>query len=558
MMGSADAETRRSDTISLRQPLDIPLLLSGNFGELRRNHFHSGIDFKTQGSIGHKVFAVDDGYVSRVSVSPWGFGRAVYITHPATGLTTVYGHLDSFSPEIDNKVRDLQYEKESFSIDVYFEPGEISVSRGSVIALSGNSGSSGGPHLHFDVRDASTENPLDPLEYYRKQIKDNVAPEVRQLAIYPINGGVINNDTKAVYRQPDGTLSFTAWGDIVPGIKAYDRMTGTQNIYGVKYLTLLQDGDTIYHRHIDRYSFDDTRAIHTIINNKDLIENNSWIMTTNVADSNPLPYMINAKNKGIITINEERPYIFTWILGDEHGNSTRKEFTVTGKKKLISSPVAKGQLALWDADNLIESEDIYVEIPEGALYDNTFFEIYNDTSFPLINTSSKTLLNKRYNSKIVRIGDKHIPLAKGVTLSIPVENDTLSNKQQYCLVCLNGVKPVAVTSTYSDGLITGQLYNCGDYAVTVDNTPPLIQPVDKARWRSSGNIKFKISDNLSGIQSWRGEIDGKFALFELDGKTGTLSLNIKKNSGYVPEKPGKISLIVTDACGNTSSFAGAI
>lgn len=147
---------------SLAKPLDIPLILSGNFGELRNNHFHSGLDFKTQGRIGFPVHSAADGYVSRVVVSPWGFGRAVYITHPELGITTVYGHLDSFSPAIDRRVRDIQYEREQFSVDLSFKPGEIPVTKGERIATSGNAGSSGGPHLHMDVRDTESEDPLDP------------------------------------------------------------------------------------------------------------------------------------------------------------------------------------------------------------------------------------------------------------------------------------------------------------------------------------------------------------------------------------------------------------
>ena len=163
----------------LSKPLNIPLFLSGNFGELRNNHFHSGIDLKTQGRIGLPVFSVDDGYVSRIVVSPWGFGRAVYVTHPASGLTTVYGHLDSFSPKIDKTIRRMQYEREQFSIDCEFKPDELPVKRGETIGKSGNAGSSGGPHLHLDVRDTSTGEAIDPLPYFRRHITDNVAPEVR-------------------------------------------------------------------------------------------------------------------------------------------------------------------------------------------------------------------------------------------------------------------------------------------------------------------------------------------------------------------------------------------
>ena len=222
-------EPRRSDTVRLASPLDIPFYLAGNFAELRKNHFHSGIDFKTQGRTGLPVHSADDGYVSRVSVSPWGFGRAVYVTHPSTGLTTVYGHLEAFSPTIDKRVRAEQYARETFSIDLSFKPDEFPVKRGEVIARSGNAGSSGGPHLHMDVRDTQSGDPLDPLEYYHDRITDNVAPQVRQLAVFPADGGTVEGSTTSPRMlAPEAFATpVNAWGRIYPGIKAYDRMTGT-------------------------------------------------------------------------------------------------------------------------------------------------------------------------------------------------------------------------------------------------------------------------------------------------------------------------------------------
>lgn len=534
------APARRSDGVSLRSPLDIPLQLAGNFGELRRNHFHSGIDFKTQGRTGFPVHAVDDGYVSRASVSPWGFGRAVYVTHPSTGLTTVYGHLEAFSPEIDKLVRDRQYELETFTIDVEFEPGQLPVKRGDVIARSGNAGSSGGPHVHFDVRDTQSGDPLDPLEYYRTRIQDNVPPEVRKIALYPADGGIVDGSTdKGVYRRPAEAASFEAWGDVVPGILAYDRMTATSNIYGVKYLTLLQEGDTVYNRVIDRFSFDDTKAIHTIINNADLENKSEWIMTTRVAQSNPLPYMVKAKNKGIVTIDSARTYKFEWILEDEHGNRTRKPFQIVGKKQPVPGALAHGQLMLYDADNATEVAGMYLEVPAGALYDNTFVDV---SSSPSAN----------YLSNIFSIGSPEVPLGKTIDVFIPLTADTLANKRQYCLVRLSGNGRSAVEATYAGAGMQARLSRFGRYAVASDSTAPTITPINKAKWRATGTVKFKITDNLSGIESWRGEIDGRWALFELDGKTATLSFEIDPQR--FPGTNHDVKLTVTDACGNTETF----
>jgi hypothetical protein len=238
-------------------------------------------------------------------------------------------------------VRDEQYSRETFSIDLNFAPDEIPVNRGEIIGISGNAGSSGGPHLHMDVRDTATENPLDPLEYYRDRISDNIAPQVRQLALFPAEGGVVENSTSAPKLLSPETFStpIHAWGRVYPGIKAYDRMTGTSNIYGIKYLTLTVDGDTIYNRVIDRFSFDTTKAINTLVHYPETVTSGSWIMTTRIPASNPLPDIVKAHNNGIIDINEERPYNLEWIMRDEHGNVERQSMTIIGKRTIIPAEI---------------------------------------------------------------------------------------------------------------------------------------------------------------------------------------------------------------------------
>jgi hypothetical protein len=195
-------------------PLDIPLFLSGNFGELRNDHFHSGLDFKTQGGTGFPVKSVKGGFISRISVSPYGFGRAVYIDHP-DGTTSVYGHLERFNQKIESAVADSQYVKESFAVNLFFSALEFPVKQGEVVAYSGNSGSSGGPHLHFELRNTKSEKTFDPLPYLKNKLKDSRPPEIRSLIFVPqpgkgsVNGGVnkqvidIVKDKNGKYRRPE-------------------------------------------------------------------------------------------------------------------------------------------------------------------------------------------------------------------------------------------------------------------------------------------------------------------------------------------------------------------
>lgn len=531
---SAEGELPR-----LALPLDIPLLLSGNFGELRRNHFHSGLDFKTQGRTGLSVRSADDGWVSRIVVSPWGFGRAVYVTHPSTGLTTVYGHLEAFSNAIDKRVRDEQYARETFSVDMDFLPGEIPVKRGETIGRSGNAGSSGGPHLHMDVRDTRTGDPLDPMPYYRSHIKDNTAPEVRAIALYAEEGeGTVTG--QSVLAPAKASQGFTAWGAVVPAIKAYDRMTGTTNIYGVKHLALEVDGKEVYRRTIDRFSFDDTKAVNTLTDYAGVVNNGSWMMWTRIPGAEPLGDMIRTVDRGIIMIDEERDYKCRWILEDEHGNRRVQPFTIHGRKAEIPAARRRGNLIDRRGRNTFNVDGATVTFPKGTFYDDCYVTISAAPS-------------DKYLTPVYTVGDASIPVSGEFSLSIDMPATALGDPSKLCLVRINPKGGVArVDATYADGRMEGRPSALGRFAVTTDTVAPKVRPVKPETWGRTGRVKYVISDNLSGIKTYSGTIDGKFALFELDGKSATATF-VMDPSRFSKGKKHEVVMTVTDACGNTAT-----
>ena len=536
----------QSNLPDLAKPMDIPLLLSGNFGELRSNHFHSGLDFKTQGRTGVPILAAEDGYVSRISVSPWGFGRAIYITHPHLGLTTVYGHLDSFCEEIDRVVRNKQYKMEQFQVDLTFQPGELPIKRGQRIALSGNSGSSGGPHLHMDVRDASTEEALDPMPYFKKYITDKMPPQVRAIALYEVAGeGTVAGANNGHASRSGEQLSkpFTAWGKVIPAIKAYDKMTGTTNIYGIKHLKLKVDGEIVYSRDIDRFDFAETRAVNTLVDYAGVVNSGSWMMWTRRPQSSPLEEMVEStSDDGAITIDSEREYDCEWILTDEHRNTTRQPFRITGSQVDITPLSRKGDYMSYSGRNTYSGEEIKAIFPENTFYDNIYF-----------NVSSMDMPG--YISPAYDIADRTIPVTGEFMLEIKLNNDTLTDKSKYCLVRINGKRHNAVDSRYEDGKIIGTPSALGRFAVTTDTTRPTIKAEKPELWGKRGKVSFIVSDNLSGVKTYRGEIDGKFALFELDGKTGRLSFKMD-GKRFTKGKRHAVSLLVTDACGNEAEYKG--
>lgn len=525
---------------NLHRPLDIKLLLSGNFGELRNNHFHSGLDFKTGGITGYKVYCAADGYVSRVLVSPWGFGLAVYVTHPALGLTTVYGHLSSFSDKIKTSVRKRQYSDETFRVDMEFQPNQVPVKRGEVIAFSGNSGSSGGPHLHMDVRDTETEEPIDPMPYFKSLIVDKAAPEVRSITLYP-RQGLVDGGVEAATRTPAATSRpFKAWGRVVPGIKAYDRMTGTTNIYGVKYLTLTVDGKQVYRRVTDRFSFDNTRALNTIIDYPSRIKANSWTMITAVPSSRPLGSMIEAVDDGVLTINESREYKCRFTLEDEHGNVTVQDFTIIGQRQPVPKTMPLGDKIEWYKEKQLQKDGAEFLFPAGCFYEDT-------------NITLSSIPTSAYKSDMYLIGNADIPLAKSFEMRLPAIVENFYDKRQYCVVRIDGKKKTAIGGTYADGKITATANRLGRYAVTIDTKAPTITPVTPLKWNSKGVIRLKIADDLSGIADYRGEIDGKWILMEFDGKSGTLTGRIDR-ALFPASVPHRFTLTVTDACGNKADF----
>jgi hypothetical protein len=472
----------------MSSPLNMPLFLSGNFGELRSNHFHSGIDFKTQGTTGWPVIAVMEGYVSRVSVSPYGYGRALYISHP-NGLTSVYGHLERFSSKIEAAVRDSQYRRETFTVDLQFSPTDFSVQRGETVAVSGNTGSSGGPHLHFEFRKTDSEMPIDPLPFFLSRVKDTTPPELREIKLFPLEGrGTAAGDT--------------AWGLVGVGVKAYDRMNGTGNIYGVREIILKLDGHEIFHSVLDEFSFDETRYLNSFIDWNEWQQNRSFFMKSFIESGNRLRVYLS-NSDGVVNFCDERAYNFEYTLRDAAGNSTVKHFTVEGQKMNIPQPPASAAIYYCNTDNYISTDGMALTIPKGNLY----------TDIRLQPSVSEGLLPF---APIYSVGAV-APLHGYCRLALKIANDMFADKSKYGIVAVSGGKMSWIGGKYSSGSIVADIRETGDFTVAVDSVAPTVEEPKQKR-QSASRLSFRIEDDLSGIASWRATLDGRFVLFEYDPK----------------------------------------
>jgi len=540
--------TNKYPITDFRQPLDItPPALAGSFGEIRGNHFHSGIDFRTNQREGYPVYAVADGYISRLRVQNSGFGQALYINHP-NGFTTVYGHLQRFAPKIATVVKNLEYEKKSFEIDEFPDATLIPVHKGDVIAWSGNRGSSGGPHLHFEIRDTKTEETINP-QFFGIIIPDNIPPVIHGLYVYRLNGKTFNEFTpkQAIGITGAGgeyktTAPVSLTGEVGFGIVVTDRHNGLSGTNGVYSIQLELDGKKIYTSALERFAFEDSKAINSHIDYPTYLNTKRSIQKSFVDPGNPLKIYSGLVNSGRINFNDGAAHQLRYIITDSKGNSSVLPFTVSaGTAPVAVSTVPSGIIYPYNKVNEFNSEDTKVVFPMGTLY--------NDLSF-----SYKKLPKPAGNawSAVHQIHNRYTPLHIGFDLWIKADNLPENLKSKALIVTTNGSSQ---GGSFDNGYVKATPKNFGSFYIATDTIAPRIVPVNIGEGRNMSGLSkmtFKISDNLSGIKNFNGYIDGKWVLMEFDAKTATLwhSFDERTSAGK-----HSLELVVTDMKENTRHYS---
>lgn len=531
---SGYAQETDTDKTSFTPPFDFPITFSGNFGEIRANHFHGGLDFKTGGTIGKPVRALADGYISRIRVTH-GSGYVLDVAYD-NGYSTINRHLSAFVGDVARRVEDLQYEKESWEVEITPAPDEYPVKAGQIIALSGNTGYSFGPHLHLDMIETATDEYIDPLPFFMDKVKDKTAPRAEGIMLFPQLGkGVVEGKQTRRAFPAHPTKPITAWGLIGAGIRAYDYMDGVQNKYGVKTVILEVDGEEVFRSTVDRFAYEENRYI------------NSWThgqyMKSFIEPGNRLR-MLQASNGncGLVEINEERPYRFVYTLSDALGNTSKVRFTVQGQKTTIAPVEHREKYALkWDKVNYLQEPGLELVIPKGMLYDDV-----------LLNYSVRA--DSGDIAFTYQLNDTRIPMHGACDLRIGLRRRPVEDMAKYYVagVTARGGK-YRIGGKYEDGVMKVRIRDLGTYTVAVDTVPPVITPVNQAQWGRTGKIIFKAKDKETGINTYRGTIDGKYALF---GKPNSISGNLvcELDPKHV-EKGGKhvVEMTVTDGCGNRTT-----
>ena len=539
-----------------RSPLDMELLLAGNFGELRNNHFHAGLDFKTQGSVDHPVYSFADGYVCRVGINALGYGLVVYVRHPQMGLTSVYGHLNGFSDYIYNKVRARQVELEENNIQLTFGPDELPVKMGDVIARSGNTGSSGGPHVHFELRDCNDADDefFNPMPFFRRDISDKKPPRASTIYFYPL-GGVVNGlkvrQTASVIVTQSGTRTtnrtVSAWGRIGLGLKAFDYIENMANTYGVYRIQLYVDDRLVYHFVADRFKYSERRYTNSLTDFRGWVNQRSMIQRSFIAPGNHLRMLDRSLGDGTFVVDEERPYRIRYVLTDAHGNKSEIAFQIKGKKSILPADPYEGL-----PTGTVTSKGILVRVGDQLEFDSLGCHI----SMPAENLYETTVLPFRRTvqtdpqrpcvSDVFVVGNASMAVHDFYDLTIPLPKayaDTLTQPEQLFVVNLDGGY---VGGTYSNGAMHVKVREFGHFAVRRDISKPTGAIVSMT-WNRA---QISVADRGSGVAQYKVFIDGHFVPFDLNryGKR----LGQPRYYGIEKGKMHDVRIWVKDNCGNES------
>lgn len=528
-----------------KSPLRQTLVLSGTFAELRSNHFHSGLDIKTNGKQGLKVHASASGYVSRIKISRYGYGKALYITHP-NGYTTVYAHLQKFAPKIEAYVKAKQYEKEKFEIELFPSPKDLPIQSEEIVAFSGNTGGSSGPHLHFEIRDKK-QRPMNPM-LFGIDIKDTTRPEIYSLYAYPLSNEshVEFKPSKTAIRLqqlPNGnykTDPITAFGEIGFGIVSNDRQDFASNKNGLSFISTSFNGESTLNIDFKRFSFDETKHLNRYIDYAEFKENKRRIQKLFIETNNPLSLFTFEKNQGRVVIKDSTNSVYIIEIKDFKNNSTTIHIPISGqyfKPKITAHFSSHASFVQASTPTVFEDQLFRVEIPSNALYEDMH-------------------LNFKVSQDTLKLHSPSVPLKKSMTISFDASQykpEILKNLFIGSVSKWGKLYPI-YTRRKGTTLIS-KTKSFGTFAIGIDNKGPSIQPKNfkNGSWMSNYRyLKIKISDNLSGVKNYRAIINGTWVLMEYDPKTQTLTHDF--NDGMVRETKNNLKVIVTDNVGNSSKF----
>jgi len=529
-------------------PLDIPMELSGNFGELRPNHFHAGFDFKTLQREGLDVRAAADGYVSRIKISTFGNGKAIYVTHP-NGFTSVYCHLQKATGAVEDFVKKSHYKEESFEIELFLKPNELIVKKGQTIALSGNTGSSEGPHLHFEFRDSKTEKIINPLLFgFDKYIKDTKKPAVSAVYVYPLDDITSVNQSKrplllSLSLQKDGTYlsnKVLSNGKIGFGVSAVDFDNVSSNKNGAYKVQSFLNGKPSFGYQFDTYSFDEMRYINALVDYSRYKKTYQRVQKLFMNNPYNLSIIKTDDTNGVVTVLPNLTSVYRIEVSDFYGNLTA-----------ITVPIG------FDTSTAVVKKEVVVSnYFVKANKDNNFFKNNVSVFFPAGTFYEDFDMNFDVKDDILYLHDDTVPVHSRFEIAIESDKYTEEEKDKVFIADLDSRGRIGYNYTnVKDNVFSTKLRSLGKYTLAVDTIAPTIS-ISKSiegKWLSTQKtIQFSINDSGSGIKSYDGYLNGSWVLFEYDNKTRRITHNF--SDGIVAEGANDLKVVVKDNVGNSTTF----
>jgi len=531
-----------------RDPLNIPISLAGNFGEIRPNHYHMGIDIKTNHRENLPVFASADGYIAHVKVEPAGFGQAVYINHP-NGYTTVYGHLNDFFPALSAYIKRQQYKLESWKIFLDIPPNLFPVKKGELIAFSGNTGGSEAPHVHFEIRSTADDNNKNPM-LFGMPIIDRTAPVILRLACYDRTRGIYEQTPKVLRIKRSGKVYGLGNGLIVVNyprisfaISAYDTESGSSNKNGIYEADLYNNGDPVIGFQMDNISYENTRNVNAHIDYRTKASGGGYLQSLFQLYGYENSIYHKVSGDGVIDLSDGMEHSIEIKVKDPIGNTSTLQFRVKfkgsreGKRQL---PGKKCYPMMIDGS---ESDDCAFYIGERCLYDSA------SINYQCTPTSAAGVV-----SNVCKIGSPYIPLQDSFLIQLRANRPLSPNEKSKTIMEVSGDGSRHVQKVnWKDQWASARFRDFGNFQLVVDEEPPVILPVgfsEGADLSMKAKIVFVVKDNMGGFKNFRGELDGKWLRFTNDkGKSyvyvfdehcspgnHVLKLSVEDEAGNIAEK----------------------
>ena len=527
-----------SQEVDFHPPIDAPFNLSGTFGEFR-SRFHTGIDFK--GGEGINIFSIEDGYISRIEVSPSGYGKVVYITHP-NGYSSVYAHLSRFSPDIEKYVKSEQYRSKSYTVKKFPKKDQIQVKRGELLGYSGNTGRSFGAHLHFEIRDTNSQDALNPL-MFNYTYEDLERPIIRGLYTINENNTLIRDLPKRIRISKTNDSTYVADniifnGDIGFGIDIYDiQYKNLFNRNGVYKVELLIDSIQKFYYSMDRIKFSENHYKKLMYDYLSLVKNNRRVLKVYIPPRSNLSFLKTNDFNGIIKSNEIINSKVNIKVTDWNNNSSYLKFKIISADTLKSNKPLNGIEILTNQKYVINKGESVVEINK-----NTFYE--------------DVLLNITSKDDTIDLGDEITPFRSSIKLKIPIDEniDSLSLSQTFIGKIVNN-KINYISSKINDSYITANTSSLGRYIISRDSILPEIRPINfknKSNVKSNKTIRLRIKDDKSGIKNYKAYINGKWALFEYEPKQNLIFHDL--SDSVIEDGENDLLIEFEDGVGNKQTY----